>query len=258
MKKAIFLFLIILNINIYPKAISIINNRSLNVNDFLLVIISHDDLLDAGIYSKDEDSLRYQIRLLHTKFIMLAKNIAKYMILDTWYPDKGIKKIDKLLLKELKSVDNISFGWGGLENGKNVQTEIDFLDTIKEPCHFIFRYLNENELTFNRIEYFDISDGKHVKKLPFKHISFVLFNYLKIPYEEKDVYKINTSEIIEFKKISLFDFELNTELARNKIVILGARYISDDNMDIHLIKNKGLITGTELLSNFILKAQTKK
>lgn len=225
----------------------------LNKNNFLIVTITEEDLKNENIPLNKET--RYNIRKLHSDFLKQFKNKVKFIILDYWYPDEGIKSIDDELIKEMESTKNFTIGCGGIYNGYYEITLDKFLNAVNEAGSYFFNFDKEGYLFYNNI--FNFSDyDSNLKNKNFRHVSAVVLDFLKIPFRKDKAFYMESKDIVKIEKISYSKLKNNNKNANDKILILVSLIkFEGGNLDVHHIPKYGEIIGSELLVNFILNCQ---
>jgi hypothetical protein len=232
---------------------------TLTIGDFLIVEITEDDFTKQDIETDITDSnrARYMRRKLHSIFVREFRDIGKCIILDFWYPDRGIKEIDRELINELKESENVAIGLCGLYKGEVEYTHSSFLLTSPHTGSTIFTTEKENGITitdkgiaFTIIVTDFNADVLEEREIEEKHISMVVLDMLKIPYTKNKDITVPASAVKQFKRVSFSNAMANKEMGKNKIIILVAQL--KGQKDIHLIEGFGIITGPEIICSIIM------
>jgi len=182
-------------------------SKPLKQKDFLIVEIlpSTLPLYDIKI-EKDYDQTRYQVRQLHAFFIQKAKKYARFIILDFFYDDLGIEKIDNQLVEALKSFKNTAIALGGIYNDQYLLSHNKFLIASGYYGH-IFYFKEENGiLLYNQISSCIFENSPDDCSLFYDHITINVFKALKKPYFFPLMYFIPSETLIRFQRISYPSF----------------------------------------------------
>jgi len=243
-KPLLFIFLTFLSFSCQEKP--------LTINDFIIIEITDEVLNKYNIPSDiSYDQIRYRFRELHTIFLRNVRDLAKFIILDFFYDDHGIEKIDNKFINELYTLNNVCICAGGIYKGDLYSTHSSFSNASKYTGHTFYQKDNLDGYWVPKYKRLPVNNDDETSGKDFKYVSIILLNHLNIDCNFRSYVYVKSDEINRFKRINFTNFLKNTNIAKNKIVILIAQL--KDNLDMHDIPNYGKITGPELICNTILK-----
>ncbi|MBN2461397.1 MAG: hypothetical protein JXB60_07295 [Candidatus Cloacimonetes bacterium] len=230
--------------------------KGVDPEDFLVVIIDSADIEKEKIsIDLNDKNTRFQVRSLHADFLKDYRDVARYIILDFWYRERGDSLIDNYLVAELHRTKCVSLCCGGIENERFERTNPLFLNAVREAGHTVFGCNDQGIISFkSTIGNEDFAEINF--SVSYRQMGLVLFTHLNIKPDKREIYSFSTAQIEDIPTISYSKLKERSGLASNKILILVSLVpYKDHTIDIHELPGYGKIPGSILLANMILNIQ---